>query len=847
MKGRELQISTITILFVLLLTSLILVSRAVGASMSTSPSTKTYFVNQAAADGFDSLPPGSQARSMSSLVKAGLVHPYQKVSNTVERQPPYRDLPLSTINWGSPINISAESSGNPGSNEPGVAMHPINPLFALVGGNSSTPASQPVRIENSSDGGLTWTRRVAPNQYPAADGVPGWLPNGNTALFTSLFLINEHEAEIRLSQSNDGGASWNSVTGTNINVTGYNNDRAYLWTDYNLSGRSACPGSVYLTETLLSIDGSQDYDTVGVRRSTDGGNMWSTFHSLIDPSEYSRNENHNSIATMAIQPDGGIVVVWHRGRCCTDPPVQPVNVPNKIMWARSTDCGDTFTSPGIIYTVPLEQSVPFNSSSPSSPYFFRWSDDPNVAADPADGTLYAVWTAYRSSTGDPSTAGVYLSRGTPDATVWTPPVLVNNDFPNKFQYYPWVQISPDHVVHVTYSAVAPNGNSNTEMAHFYVQSTDRGQTFSTPFRLNELNSGIYGARGFMGDYEAMNIGGYTSDGQATILAAWTDTYVGNENRWGRFGTFQFPTPTPTPPTTPTPAATPCPVQFQDIVCNTRFYRQVRCLYEGGIVSGYPCGGVGEPCLPPGNLPYYRPDNNLTRGQLSKMVALAANFIDPLPSTRQTFEDVPSSNPFWVYIERVALHNIVQGYPCGDPGEPCVAPGNRPYFRPYNNATRGQLTKMVSLAAGWTPPIPSTQQTYEDVPPSSTFWLYVEREKIKSALNGFGYACGGPGEPCVPPNNRLYFRPYSNATRGEAASVTSITFFGRCGLDDGTDSPPVGAPGSAPSTVISPTAPPITPTAGSTATSTVFLPSPIPTAPLPSPLPTGPVPTVGGTK
>ena len=32
---------------------------------------------------------------------------------------------------------------------------------------------------------------------------------------------------------------------------------------------------------------------------------------------------------------------------------------------------------------------------------------------------------------------------------------------------------------------------------------------------------------------------------------------------------------------------------------------------------------------------------------------------------------------------------------GNPPEPCVHPQDRPYFRPNNNATRGQTSKIVA--------------------------------------------------------------------------------------------------------------------------------------------------------
>lgn len=41
-----------------------------------------------------------------------------------------------------------------------------------------------------------------------------------------------------------------------------------------------------------------------------------------------------------------------------------------------------------------------------------------------------------------------------------------------------------------------------------------------------------------------------------------------------------------------------------------------------------------------------------------------------------------------------MHGFMGGYPCGSPGEPC-GPTNMPYFRWANNATRGQVSKMVA--------------------------------------------------------------------------------------------------------------------------------------------------------
>jgi hypothetical protein len=237
--------------------------------------------------------------------------------------------------------------------------------------------------------------------------------------------------------------------------------------------------------------------------------------------------------------------------------------------------------------------------------------------------------------------------------------------------------------------------------------------------------------------------------------------------------------TPTPPATATPSPSPtstlCPIIFSDVDAGNPFYSYVRCLACHGLVGGYPCGGPGEPCGGSTNPPYFRPTANVTRGQLSKIIAGAAGFTDPIPSARQTFADVPPGSTFWPWIERLAARGAIGGYPCGGPFEPCAGPANRPYFRPNNPATRGQISKIVSEAAGYreTP----TAQTFADVPPGDPFYAYVERLAARGIVSG--YPCGGPFEPCVGPGNRPYFRPGHHTTRGQLAKIAILPFFPGC--------------------------------------------------------------------
>ncbi|MGN6562246.1 MAG: S-layer homology domain-containing protein, partial [Thermomicrobiales bacterium] len=201
-----------------------------------------------------------------------------------------------------------------------------------------------------------------------------------------------------------------------------------------------------------------------------------------------------------------------------------------------------------------------------------------------------------------------------------------------------------------------------------------------------------------------------------------------------------PTATPPPGATATPTAQPgsCQISFSDVPSGSPFYSFVQCLACQNIVGGYADNT-------------FRPGANVTRGQLAKFVANAAGYQDAIPANQQTFGDVPSTSPFWVFVERVAAHGVVGGYADGT-------------FRPNNNVTRGQVAKFVSNAAGYQDAIPATRQTFADVPPGNPFWLFIERVAAHGVVGGYA-------------DNT--FRPGNAVTRGQTAKFISNGFFPNC--------------------------------------------------------------------
>lgn len=226
----------------------------------------------------------------------------------------------------------------------------------------------------------------------------------------------------------------------------------------------------------------------------------------------------------------------------------------------------------------------------------------------------------------------------------------------------------------------------------------------------------------------------------------------------------------------------CSTQFRDVDPSNAFNTYIHCLACRNVISGYSDGT-------------FRPGALVTRGQIAKIVANGLGLTEPI--TGQTFEDVKptgqtGASPFYQYIEFLTRAGYMGGYACEDPAThpgtdiPCVAGSNRPYFRPGSNATRGQISKIVSNAADYqdTP----TGQTFTDVPTNSPFYTWIQRLASRGHISG--YACGGTNpqtgsaEPCDSAN-RPWFRPNNSVTRGQTTKIVANAILPDCAIPTAT--------------------------------------------------------------
>jgi hypothetical protein len=179
-------------------------------------------------------------------------------------------------------------------------------------------------------------------------------------------------------------------------------------------------------------------------------------------------------------------------------------------------------------------------------------------------------------------------------------------------------------------------------------------------------------------------------------------------------------------------STACTLSFSDVQPADYFYQAVLYLYCRGAISGYADGT-------------FRPFNATTRGQLSKIVVLARGWSLQCPTTSH-FSDVPPGTAFYCFVETAYSRGIISGYADGT-------------FRPNNNITRGQLCKVIVLALNWTIYTPPTP-TFADVPLGYPFYPYIETAYNHDIISGYS---------CDP--KCLEFRPGNNATRGQISKVT----------------------------------------------------------------------------
>jgi hypothetical protein len=178
--------------------------------------------------------------------------------------------------------------------------------------------------------------------------------------------------------------------------------------------------------------------------------------------------------------------------------------------------------------------------------------------------------------------------------------------------------------------------------------------------------------------------------------------------------------------------------FLDVPPGHLFYDDIGRLSAHGITVG--CGG-GDYC----------PNDLVTREQMAAFIIRSLGEFNPSMPASQRFTDVPPSNPFYNFIDRMAALQITLG----------CTPDHLQYC-PSNPVLRQEMAAFLLRALGeFSPPTPASQR-FNDVPPGNLFYNFIDRAAVLNITLG-----------CTP-DHQLYC-PADPVTRAQMAAFLVRAF------------------------------------------------------------------------
>ncbi|MFX1577314.1 MAG: sialidase family protein [Promethearchaeota archaeon] len=288
------------------------------------------------------------------------------------------------------------------------------------------------------DGSSPYTDQVEPTMTILSDGriLIGW---------KEAESHNSPGRRVGFAYSTDGGVSYTpNILMTRMSSDNYQsdpwlvadaNDNAYfVWIEFN--------------------DIIQNYppEGIGVSKTTDGGDTWNAPVNAADTLGFDDKE------TACIDSAGNLYIVWDHFTINESYIIEA----GDLRLTNSTDGGASF-SPTII---PAEIAVPYIHCSSNDTLFITYI---NGTTDEANYTQ------------------IFLTRSDDYGVTWTPSILVNPTY-SFVDSITVVNTDSQQNIYVAYSAGV---NVDPEYLEIYVvKSTDGGQTWGTPVRVNDVTTGM---------------------------------------------------------------------------------------------------------------------------------------------------------------------------------------------------------------------------------------------------------------------------------------------------------------------------------------------------------------------
>jgi hypothetical protein len=345
--------------------------------------------------------------------------------------------------------------------EPFLAVNPAdhrNLLAVWQQDRWSGPGSRGNLVATSFDGGSSWTTVTATKtsfctgdaMYRATNPWVTFSRSG-VAYLLSLGLPDFGQGAVTVSRSVDGGRTWGDPTLLDLETDNAMNDKPSITADPN------DPDAAYAVWTRNEFPREEAAPTAErsassrgpawFSRTLDDGRTWAPAREIFDPGAENGTLGHQIV----VLPDGDR---FHRSLVdvfeleyghANAGGIRGVHVAA----IRSGDKGASWSDRTLIAdALPVAVVDPLTGAHVRTGTFI-----PDVAIDPRNGTLYAVWLDARFSAGQHD--DIALSMSTDGGDTWTPPVKANRtpavpDAADRQAFTPSVHVTADGAVGVSY-------------------------------------------------------------------------------------------------------------------------------------------------------------------------------------------------------------------------------------------------------------------------------------------------------------------------------------------------------------------------------------------------------------
>jgi hypothetical protein len=476
------------------------------------------------------------------------------------------DIQANGDNKSNPSDQFGSGAGFP-ANETSIAINPTNPKNVIASSNDYEPGVDSVMgLYVSFDGGKTWpysrhTRQIiTPDRamYGSGDPVIAFDRDGVAYASFIAFGRNNFDSYIGVIRSTDGGVTWSVAVdgappaGTEITpgdgIVVHNggpadaqifHDKEWMTAGPRPPGATLVPGTdmgrvspdrLYVTWTVFDSgpDGTGNVDSaIHVAYSDDQGRHWSSAQEISGSAPFCDFSTGDQDGNACDEDQFSVPVVDHRtGHVYVA--FQNFNTASteksRYVVVKSTDGGATWQNPRFVTDVfDGADKYPVCAGRQTLDLMCaRTNAAGNIDIDQRTGRLYITFADNRNGTATDTNTDVFVVSSGNGGQTWSQPNNLTRASIDD-QWFPWLSVSPDGVVAVTYFDRRYSGPKLIDTS--LSVSTNNGNTFSTR-RVSERswNADLAFRLGtFIGDYNGLA----TSRGVA--IPCWTDARFAEPN------------------------------------------------------------------------------------------------------------------------------------------------------------------------------------------------------------------------------------------------------------------------------------------------------------------------------